>query len=60
MAFTELCGPAEIFSDDTTVVQSLNKGEVNCISASRKDADLWVLVWRKIGECIYTRALTCM
>ena len=60
MALTELCGPAEILSDNTRFVQALNKGEVNCISASCKDADLWVLVWRKIGECIHTRALTCM
>ena len=41
MALTKLCGTDEIFSDNTGVMQALNKGEVTCISASRKDADLW-------------------
>ena len=34
------------------VVQSLNKGEVNCISAGHKEADLWSLVWNKIDACM--------
>ena len=40
-----------MFSDHR-VVRALNNCEVYCISASHKDADLWVPVWRKIGECI--------
>ena len=46
------CWPAEMFPDLRGVVPALNKGEDYCISASHKDANLCVLVWRKIGECI--------
>ena len=52
MALMKRCWPAEMFPDHRGVVRALNKGEVYCISASHKDANLWVLVWRKIGECI--------
>ena len=52
MALMKLCWPAEMFPDHTGVVLALNKVEVHCISASHKDANLWVLVWRKIGEYI--------
>ena len=46
------CGQAEMFSDHRRVVQAFNKGEVNFIRASHKDADLWVQVCRKIGEFV--------
>ena len=48
MVLLKLCWPAEMFSDHRRVVRAFNKGEVNCITASHKDAELWVQVWRKI------------
>ena len=32
------------FSDKIGVVQAVNTGEVDCIRAVHKDADLWILV----------------
>ena len=52
MVLMKLCWPAEMFSDHRRVVQAFNRGEVNSITASHKDAELWVLVWRKIKEFI--------
>ena len=42
-----MIGPAEIYSDSRGVVQALNEGEAECISANHKDADLWIQVWDK-------------
>ena len=33
-------------------MQAVHKGEVDCISAGHGDADLWIFVWSKVGECI--------
>ena len=44
MALSKLTGLAEIYSDNSGVVQALNEGEVDCISANHKDADLWIQV----------------
>ena len=32
------------------MVLALHKGEVDCISAGQNEADLWMLVWSKVGE----------
>ena len=50
MALSELVRPAEIYSDNRGVVQALNKGEVECIIANHKDADLWIQVWDKVND----------
>ena len=47
-----MCEPSEILSDDRGVVQGLHAGEVDCISAGHKVADLWILVWSQGGECV--------
>ena len=52
MALCKLCGPSEIFSHNRGMVQTLNKIEVDCISAGHRGTDLWMLVWSKVGECI--------
>ena len=49
MSLCTLCGLSAIFSDHRGVVQALNKNEVGCSSAGHKDADLWMLVWNKVG-----------
>ena len=59
MVFMKLCWPAEMFSDHRRVVRAFNKGEVNCFTASHKDAELWVQVWRKIKEFIDESGLVC-
>ena len=41
LGLCQLCGPSET-----------NRGEVDCISAGHGDADLWVLIWSKVGECM--------
>ena len=45
LALCKFIGPAEIHCDNRGVVQALNKGEVECINANLKDADLWIQVW---------------
>ena len=50
MALSKMIGPAEIYSDSRGVVQALNEGEAECISANHKDADLWIQVWDKEQE----------
>ena len=52
MVLMKPCWPAEMFSDHTRVVQAFNRCEVNCTTASHKDAELCFLVWRKIKEFI--------
>ena len=52
LALCKLCGPPEIFSDNRGVVQALNEGEVDRISAGHNDPDLWMWVWNKVGACI--------
>ena len=34
------------------MAQTLNKGEVDCIHAWHNDANLWMLAWKRVGECI--------
>ena len=46
-ALTKLIGPVENHSDCRVVVQALNKGEVECICANHKDADLGIQVWNQ-------------
>ena len=38
--------------DSSGVVRSLNKGEVDCISAEHHDADIRILVLTKVDGCI--------
>ena len=45
MALRRLAGPSETYSDDRREVQALNKGEIDYVNATRKDADHFVLVW---------------
>ena len=52
MTLCKTCGPSENFADNRGVVQALTEGVVDCITAGHIDADLWVLVWSKVGECI--------
>ena len=50
MALCTLCGP-----DYREVVQTLKEDEVDCIRAEHNDADLWMLAWNKVGECMDER-----
>ena len=34
------------------MVQALDNCEVGCVGAWLNDADLWMLVWNNVGECI--------
>ena len=43
-----------MFSDNRGVVQALNMGEDNCISATHRDADLWILVWDVRNDLVET------
>ena len=45
-------GSSCAFYFDGGVLQSLNQREVDCISAGHKDADLWILVWSEVGDCV--------
>ena len=50
MALSGLTEPADIYTDSSGVVQALTGGDVHCIGANHKDADLWTRVWDKIVE----------
>ena len=51
MVLCKVLDRRRFFSDNRGVVQALT-GEVDCISAGSNDADLLLLVWSKVGECI--------
>ena len=48
MTLSNLIGPAETYSDNRSVVQALNKGDVECINVNHKDANPWSQVWDKL------------
>ena len=47
-ALFTLIGHTEIYSDNSSAVQTMKNGVVNCEMANHKDADLWIQGWDRI------------
>ena len=41
-------GPTVVHVDNKVIIDGLWRGEMKCIGAKAKDADLWILIWKEV------------